>query len=242
MKHTLILTALVTTVLALGLLSPAFVVGRGDEEADREYVSDPANVPVFDIMTPKIELGEEGEFTISLTNRYHRNITRTNLTIEIYRWVLGDESKEISEMENKALFVFLEDLKSPSFIAHWGTVGSGNSSAITRLSIKTEGKTPTGSYFIRLQLHFNYTGEDGNATYVMKSRGHFTDGEWEDATDSSQTGGINLTMLGVDGIIPDTSFSVLRAEPDDSPGFALASVCCAVVVVVLGRKKKLLGL
>jgi len=242
MKHAFFFTALITTTFVLGLLSPAFVVGRGDEEADREYVSDPANMPVFDITTPKIELGEEGEFTISLTNRYDRNITRTNLTIEIYRWVLGDDSKEISGMENKALFVFLEDLKSPSFIAHWGIVEVNDSSAITRLSIKTEGNTPTGSYFIRLQLHFNYTGEDGNASYVMKSRGHFTDQEWEDATDGSQTGGINLTMLGVDGIIPDTSFSVLRTEPETIPGFALASFCCAVVVVVLGRRKKRLKL
>jgi hypothetical protein len=54
----------------------------------------------------------------------------------------------------------------------------------------------------------------------MRSRGYFTDEEWEFAkqeppvqNDPNYLGGLNLTYLGVTGVLPDTSFAVLEPFP-----------------------------
>jgi hypothetical protein len=50
----------------------------------------------------------------------------------------------------------------------------------------------------------------------MKSKGYFTDQEWDEATASAtetDPGRVNIESLGVDGIIPDSSFRVAHEIP-----------------------------
>jgi len=62
-------------------------------------------------------------------------------------------------------------------------------------------------------MQFDYNGTH----LLMKSRGYFTNKAWDNATTnvngSRAVGGINLTMLAVDGILPDSSFSVKEPIP-----------------------------
>ena len=50
----------------------------------------------------------------------------------------------------------------------------------------------------------------------MQSRGYFTDSEWDRATSNvtdDVPGEVDITILDVDGIIPDSSFKVLEPIP-----------------------------
>jgi hypothetical protein len=73
--------------------------------------------------------------------------------------------------------------------------------------IRTFSGTPDGVYFVRFSLVFNYNG----STYKMWSPGYFSREDWNKATENHH---LNLTYLSdvlgqpVDGIIPDSSFSV----------------------------------
>jgi hypothetical protein len=78
------------------------------------------------------------------------------------------------------------------------------------------------SYFVRFWLEFNGT-VNGNATrFRMASRGFFTDDQWARATNATNTspctppscrGNVNFTILGVDGILPDSAFGVKEPIP-----------------------------
>jgi hypothetical protein len=53
--------------------------------------------------------------------------------------------------------------------------------------------------------------EHESKKYYMKSRGHFTQTEWDLAKNTAtpnDPGEFNLTILGIQGIIPDSSFRV----------------------------------
>ena len=80
----------------------------------------------------------------------------------------------------------------------------------------------------RLQLNFDYN----NSAYIMKSRGYFTDEEWENATsqaDEDDPGKVDIEVLGVDGIIPDSSFKVWEPIP-----LWPLYVCIIPLIVMLG--------
>ena len=71
------------------------------------------------------------------------------------------------------------------------------------------GGAPVGSYFVRTALSFS---EGGNATR-FESRGYFPGPLWARATLPNGTGGrpgLNLSVLGVDGVTPETSVGVVQ--------------------------------
>jgi hypothetical protein len=82
--------------------------------------------------------------------------------------------------------------------------------------ILTSKDTPHGSYFsqstyfIRFMISFNF--ENNDTLVVLKSRGYFSDDEWNTLV-SWESGEdiVNRTYLkslGVDGLLPDTSFGI----------------------------------
>ncbi len=80
------------------------------------------------------------------------------------------------------------------------------SSAITgSVPVTTSTSTPSGTYAVRTALAFTANG----SRYVLESRGWFSASAWANATQTSNgTGTVNLTRLGVDGVVPETSVLV----------------------------------
>ncbi len=135
-------------------------------------------------------------------------------TTEIYRYATLDFEKNISEVENPPVF---KSTGTTSDTFGLQVLPSGGTFPLD-LTILTEKKTAKGVYFVRFEIEFTYE-PTGNRS-VMRSRGYFTDEEWSFATKRPgeadapyYSGSINITHLEVNGIIPDTSFTVKTSIP-----------------------------
>jgi len=105
---------------------------------------------------------------------------------------------------------------------------------VERLRILTSPDMPHGSvftqssYFVRFWLEFDYNNGTGPAHLKMASRGYFTDAQWNRARFDPLTppkgctpynatnrclGSLNLTALGVDGVLTDSAFGVKEPIP-----------------------------
>jgi len=199
----IIIISLVVTLVPLGSCEP------NEEEKD---ISKPGKIPGFgNFTTPQMIPGDTGTLSFSLTNRYDQSISDVSVTIEIYLYANIHESKNLSRVNKIPNFI---NSGNQTTIKMWNSIESGNDhtkrDAIFR--IKSWEGTEQGTYFVRFRLDFEYNGN----RYTMKSRGHFSNEEWEEATTNTSTGdpgNINITKLGVSGIIPDTTFGVKKPWP-----------------------------
>jgi hypothetical protein len=204
--------------LVLSILLFSFSV-QGDD-----YISHPSNIPLFDnFNTPEIKPGESGTFRLTIENRYEKEMDNVNLTVSVYGCATSYDYKVI------------EDVDHPPKINREGIeyvfgLGSIENDTLEYVNFTIKGSTDTtqGTYFVRFQLNFDYN----NSAYVMKSRGYFTDQEWENATsqaDEDDPGKVDIEILGVDGIIPDSSFKVWEPIP-----LWPLYVCIIPIIVMLG--------
>ena len=189
-----------------------------------EYISDPSNIPLFDnFRTPEIQPGESGIFRLTIENRYVGNMTNVTLTISIYACATSYFYKEIADVDHpptingagpKHVFPTIQCIRN-------GTL------AYVNVRINSYPDTTQGTYFVRFNLTFEYN----NTVYTMKSRGYFTDHEWENATSHADgsPGKIDIYILGVDGIIPDSSFKVKNQIP-----IWILYICIIPLIVMLG--------
>jgi hypothetical protein len=189
-----------------------------------DYISHPSNIPLFDnIKTPVLTPGESGTFSLSIENRYEDNMNNVTLTVSIYAWATSYDYKEIDEVDHPPK-INREGIETFFDI---GPIGN-DSLVYVNFTIKSSQDTTQGTYFVRFQLNFEYN----NSAYIMKSRGHFTDEEWENATsqaDENDPGKVDIEILGVDGIIPDSSFKVWEPIP-----LWPLYVCIIPIIVMLG--------
>ncbi len=210
----------IRTPLALVLILVLFSFTASADE----YISDPSNIPDFDnFKTPQITSGETGTFRLTIENRYKEYIENANLTVSIYGCGTSYFYKDIG------------DTKHPPTIngggtEHIFTIPSIENDTLeyVNFTISTSPDTTQGTYFVRFQLSFEYN----NTPYIMRSKGYFTDQEWDNATsnaDENDPGKIEIDILGVDGIIPDSSFKV----KDPIPIWPLY-ICLIPIIVMLG--------
>ena len=92
-----------------------------------------------------------------------------------------------------------------------GTIET-NTTIFLEFNIVTKENTKEGTYFVRFAMDFEYNG----TARSMQSRGHWNMELWEEATTNvteGSPGNINLEVLGVDGIVPDSSFGVKKPIP-----------------------------
>ncbi len=173
-----------------------------------DYISHPSNIPLFDnIQTPEIIPGESGTFRLTIENRYEEDITNVTLIASIYACATPYLYREIKKVDNPPKI----NREGVEYIFDLDTIGN-DTLAYVNFTIQSATGTTQGTYFMRFQLNFGY-----NATlFIMKSRGYFTDEEWENATyqgDLEDPGKVKIERLGVDGIIPDSSFKVWEPIP-----------------------------
>jgi hypothetical protein len=175
-----------------------------------ENLSAPNRIPdLSDFRTPQIVPGSSGTYEFSVRNRYNGTIENATLTVEIYKWATLEEAKDIGKVSSPPEMAegVRQGYTAPAF-----SLGP-NQTATFKMTVSTAKTTPQGTYFVRQRMDFDYNG----IRLLMKSRGHFTDRQWDNATTNPNgtraVGGINLTALAVDGILPDSSFSVKEPIP-----------------------------
>lgn len=193
-------------------------------------LSDPelVNQILSGFKTPQLSPGERGTLSFTLQNPYENNITNVSLTASIYLYVSSEEKREVDENWSWTEPYFLEaGVGKRDYVWNFDSFPSGYENHVNlSVTIVTSRNSPhgglldQGSYLIRFELRFAYAEENVTSTHLMRSRGYFTDEQWEFATqpplvdnDPNYTGAINLTHLGVDGILPDSSFGILEPFP-----------------------------
>lgn len=190
-------------------------------------------------VTPTVSPGETVYFSFNLTNPYgdpQANMLNTTLTMGIYRYATQDEVRDLDDdFENPPVFSSgtTETELNVEHLVPGETVRMS-------LDISTSKDTPHGSYFsqstyfVRFRIEFQFQGN--SSWVVLQSRGYFTDEEWSQMVsfDSDQSL-INLTYmksLGVDGLLPDSSFGIKVPIPR-WPLAVLIAACCGVSFMAL---------
>jgi hypothetical protein len=193
------------------------------------YVSNPGKIPDFhNFSTPQLEPGQSGEFSLDILNRYNESLEDITIIAEIYHRADIDESEDLdlipsserpyiqntvwsSNIVKEENSLKTTDFKSATFEID---VIQSNETITLEFEIITNDDTKEGTYFVRFEMDFRHNETERQ----MQSRGHWNMNEWEDATNknnvpSDSPGNINLTILDVDGIIPDSSFGVKKPIP-----------------------------
>jgi len=193
-----------------------------------------ANRVLDGFVTPVIRPGEVAPVSFNVSNPYSDpagTMVNTTLTVGIYWYATAQTDEPVTD-----------DFPSPPSINGNGTeevllLGrlELNSSRRVNLSIDTTKQTPHGSYFsqstyfLRFRMSFSFEGND--TVVVLQSRGCFTEEQWEKLVsyDSGQplVNTTYLASLGVDGLLPDSSFGIKAPIPRWPLGLIIG---CSVVL------------
>ncbi|MEM3445162.1 MAG: hypothetical protein QW115_04255, partial [Thermoplasmata archaeon] len=163
--------------------------------------------------TPVIKPGENGILNFTIRNYYSTPVYNIVLVAEIYFYATIETGKKITDgVPNPPRFRMSNTQIVTQEWNEWRVYsGQPYNQYSAAFGISTSRETPEGTYFVRFILTFY--DPNGNL-HTLKSRGCFTNEEWKEATtnvsdyDMNYHGGVNISKLGVDGILPDTSFTV----------------------------------
>ncbi|HLM91531.1 MAG TPA: hypothetical protein VK424_05720 [Thermoplasmata archaeon] len=168
--------------------------------------------------------GSGGAISMKVGNPLADAMTGTVLTVGVYAFNAfpGNATSGV----NVASAPVLSNVTSSGLEVN-ESLGSLATHATTSLSIsvQTADSTPAGTFAIRTALRFV---ENGTA-YVLESRGWFTFATWTAATNGPNgSTDVNLSRLGVSGILPETSLLV----QSNNFAYALWAVLGVGLVVV----------
>ena len=203
---------LIVVLVAMVLVGMPMPTALGD-------ITDPehTNQMLTGISTPVMEPGDHGNLAFTLTSPSSANVTMENITLEIgiYLYKATDILLDTRDIASPPTFT---DTESLLIVRQVALLAPGESEALT-IDIRTAKDTPwgeyfsQGEYFVRFILHFDV----GNDSYILASRGHFSNDEWDSLTNSGPDGRqfnqTYLESLGYDGLITETSFAVLKPVP-----------------------------
>ena len=209
----------------LGIIVIIMMLPISQSEID-EYTSHPGNIPDFhSFKTPQLEPGDNGIFALKIQNRYINNITNVSINAEIYQRADLREFESINEVNSgkrptitEKCWNYKNEEKNCSDSSNSKLANFNISSILTnqtvqvQFSINTNDNTEEGTYFVRFSMNFEFN----ETNRVLQSRGYWNIEQWTNATTNlseNYPGNINLDLLNVDGIIPDSSFGVKKPIP-----------------------------
>lgn len=210
-------TALPVVAVATLLLALPFVV----DEADAA----PATLPVAEdgkfvtaLEAPVVAPGGSGAVTWMLANPLAGPISGVTLDLSVYAFNAypGNATGPVPAASGAPTF---GAAGVPSYRAQVGTLPPGGSTSGSA-PFSVGGGAPQGTYAIRVAV--NFTGPNGS--YVLESRGFFGAALWASATSGPNgTSTLNVTRLGVSGVVPETAVLV-RSNPYTIPLYVLLGV------------------
>lgn len=154
-----------------------------------------------------LDAGQSGTLTVTLSNPLTSTISALGLSLDIYSWQGasgGGGNLSGSDTWAPSLSYGGGSASSSVYISVSALLTS--TSVEESVGIAVPGGCPEGSYFIRDAA--NVTMANGTR-YTLLSRGYFSSQLWQRATsgpDNRST--LNLTLLNVSGVLPETSIPV----------------------------------
>ncbi len=182
------------------------------------------------VSTPQLAPGQSGGFVFQFNSTYPAGMTMYNvsLNVSIYEYATVDSSVSVN-----ASWPYPYPIIAQTGGRQWwwnaSSVAPGSSTNLS-FTIETSSdpnQMPFGSvfspatYFLRTWLTFDGVVNGTMQHFRMASLGYFGKAEWELAQVNATSpcnppwcrGDLNLTILGVDGVLPDFSFGVQEPIP-----------------------------
>ena len=234
----------VSTVVFALLLMTVLAPASADELYD--YVTSPqyTNELLSDFNISDVQQGKSGFVNLTVKNPYNRTMNNITLFAEICCFfpdegASGEKVYIDRNFSNPPVFA---STGHTSFEYHFRSLRPMETNNISmKITVKKE--TPTGDYGIRFSLDFFNINGTSERHFIMKSKGFFSEEEWNYATKSPENSdlpyyhhGLNTTYLGIDAIIPDTDFSVEEMPSNDggsAPSIGLPFIAVATVSALL---------
>jgi hypothetical protein len=208
--------------------------GAGSADIASPGMPQYANNIFSGFVTPTVKPGDSLMFGFNMTNPYDDaacTMTNITLTVGIYRYATQEEVRDLdAEFEDPPVFGNGETETDLEF----EQISLGETVRVN-LTISTDEDTPHGSYFsqstyfVRLRLVFEFEGND--TPVVLQSRGFFTAEQWDEMVsfeaDQSIVNMTYMESLGVEGLIPDSSFGIKIPIPRWPLGLLIGGCCLA---------------
>ncbi|TLZ71357.1 MAG: hypothetical protein E6K10_05315 [Methanobacteriota archaeon] len=222
--------------LTLGILLVLLPVARADPNDPRDLLSVSHLIKV--VSSPQLAPGNSGAFVFNFTNPYDFPMQNVTLNVSIYRYATIEETAPVDASWRWA-YPRLEAPAPAMCTARECRLHVGspidrlnvNETLREQVTVLTSADMPHGtvfaqsSYFLRLWLEFDFNNGTAQGRVTFASRGYFTDQQWQEArtnrgpgcgpfnSTNRCLGSLNLTVLGVDGLVPDASFGVKEPFP-----------------------------
>ena len=179
--------------------------------------------------SPELVPGDTGRFEFYFNSTYSGPMINVTLTAGIYRYATIEESVPV---DSSWPYAYPKIAETGTRTWSWtaARVDNGTSRVLnfTIVTAVDSRDMPHGSifsqssYFVRFSVIFEGNVSGTLTAFHLASRGYFTDAQWNLATSANATnpcappgcrGDVNLTVLGVDGIVPDSAFGVKEPIP-----------------------------
>ncbi len=218
--------ALVVALL-LVLVVPVSVPARAAEDFGAIAV---VNRFFHVVSTPQLEPGQSGDFDFQFNSTYPAGMTMYNvsLNVSIYRYATIDSSVPVDSSWSYP-YPIIAQTGGRQWWWNTSSVAPGSSTNLS-FTIETSSDSnqmPYGSvfspasYFLRTWLTFDGIVNGTTEHFRMASLGYFSKALWDSAqvnptspcNPPSCRGYVNLSALGVDGVLQDSSFGVQAPIP-----------------------------
>ena len=179
------------------------------------------------LSAPSLAPGGSGVISFTVGNPLSLVMTATELTLQVYAFN-GFPGNATATVPVAGAPVLSNTTSSGGSVGvSVGTLASGQ---VYRgaINVATSATTPSGAFAVRAALSFAV-----NATaYQLESRGWFNATVWAAATElPNGSATLNLTVLGVSGILPETAVEV---QPSSFPVLLGGILAAAIVLVGAG--------
>jgi hypothetical protein len=166
------------------------------------------------VSMPALSPGASGGVAFSVGDPLPSAMTQVVLTLDVYEFnAYPGNATGPPPAGGTPQFSSPGSSTGSSLILDVGTLtpggGTFRSPATVAVTVNAPSGAPDGTYAVRFSLTFVANG----SSYVLESRGFFSTAAWESATSTS--GGastLNVTRLGVSGILPESAVLV-RSNP-----------------------------
>jgi hypothetical protein len=159
---------------------------------------------VGNLSAPTFAPGGSGSIDFTVGNPLPTPLSGANLTLGVYALNAfpGNATSNVSVASAPVL-----STSTSSGLSVTVAVGALSPGAVYRgsVGVATSTASPSGAFAVRVALGF----VANSTTYLLESRGWFTAAKWAAAT-QLQNGNstLNLTVLGVSGVLPETAVTV----------------------------------
>ncbi|MGA7923137.1 MAG: hypothetical protein WCA77_04100 [Thermoplasmata archaeon] len=159
------------------------------------------------LSAPSLAPATSGEVTVDVRNPLSTLISGVNVALALYAFNAypGNATGPLPAGSPEFTTAQGSDLSVQFTIPSIAPGGSASESA----GVSAPGGAPSGAYAVRTSVGFSSNG----SAYLLESRGFFSAAVWANATTGpGGTSVLNLTRLGVSGIVPETAVMVTSSS------------------------------